>query len=173
MPAGTLVVIRGNSGSGKSTVAAELQQRFDRGTCAVVPQDVVRRNILREPDEPGRFNIDLIAEIAGSCLARGLIVVVEGILNVDRYGAMLEQLANTANHALFYRFDLTLDETLIRHAGRPLATEVPESMIREWYRGWQPLPFIDELRIGVDWTRDAIVDRIQTDILALGRPRTP
>lgn len=167
MPAGILVTIRGNSASGKSTVAAELQQRFDRGTCAVIPQDVVRRNILREPDEPGRFNIDLIAEIAGSCLARGLIVVVEGILNADRYGAMLEQLAATADHALLYRFDLTLAETLIRHAGRPLATEVPEAMIREWYRGWQPLLFVDEVRIGVDWSRDAIVDRIQADIVAV------
>ncbi|MFI5776020.1 hypothetical protein [Nocardia sp. NPDC051570] len=30
---GVLVVIRGNSGSGKSTVATAVQRRFDRGTC--------------------------------------------------------------------------------------------------------------------------------------------
>ncbi|WP_169815175.1 hypothetical protein [Nocardia uniformis] len=115
--AGTLVVIRGNSGSGKSTTAIEVQQRFGRGTCAVVAQDVV--------------------------------------------------LVATTPHALFYSFDLTLDQTLIRHAGRPLAASIPESTMRQWYRGWQPLPFVDEVRIDADWSLDAIVDRIYRDVVAV------
>lgn len=90
---GPLVVIRGNSASGKSTTAVTVQRRFAHGTCAVVSQDVVRRNIVREPDEPAAFNIELIEQIAGLCLARGMVVIVEGILDADRYGAMLERLA--------------------------------------------------------------------------------
>jgi uridine kinase len=46
----TLVVIRGNSGSGKSTVTRELRHRYGRG-CALVEQDYLRRMVLRERDE--------------------------------------------------------------------------------------------------------------------------
>ncbi|TXR57201.1 AAA family ATPase [Quadrisphaera setariae] len=45
--AGTLVVLRGNSGSGKTTVARAVQRRFPKGTCAVVSQDRIRREVLR------------------------------------------------------------------------------------------------------------------------------
>ena len=62
--AGILVVLRGNSGSGKSTVARMLQQRFDRGTCLIVEQDRVRREMLRERDIAGALNIQLIEAIA-------------------------------------------------------------------------------------------------------------
>ncbi|MCZ4556266.1 zeta toxin family protein [Rhodococcus maanshanensis] len=64
-----LVVIRGDSGSGKSTVARALQYRFGKGECAVVAQDNIRRTILRESDELGGFNITLIEAIARECLA--------------------------------------------------------------------------------------------------------
>ncbi|MGI5219449.1 hypothetical protein [Nocardia sp. CA-290969] len=161
---GTLLVIRGNSASGKSTTAVTVQRRFAHGTCAVVSQDVVRRNIVREPDEPAAFNIDLIEQIAGLCLARGMVVIVEGILDANRYGAMLERLAGTVDSALFYSFDLSFAETLTRHAGRPQsATILPEQMA-DWYHGWQPLRFVDEIRIDAAWTLDSLSDRIYHDI---------
>ncbi|WP_442941161.1 AAA family ATPase [Nocardia sp. NBC_00403] len=51
----TLIVIRGNSASGKSTVARALQCRFGRGTCVLVSQDTIRREMLRgnEQNRPG------------------------------------------------------------------------------------------------------------------------
>lgn len=39
-----LVILRGNSGSGKSSVARALQKRRERSQLAVVSQDVVRRD---------------------------------------------------------------------------------------------------------------------------------
>ncbi|MFF0493515.1 AAA family ATPase [Nocardia sp. NPDC004068] len=51
-----LIVLRGNSGSGKSTVAHQLQRHFPKGQCAVVAQDTVRRTILRERDETARHH---------------------------------------------------------------------------------------------------------------------
>ncbi|MEU6585921.1 AAA family ATPase [Nocardia sp. NPDC046763] len=41
-----LVVLRGNSGSGKTTIARAVQQRFDRAECLVVSQDMVRRIMI-------------------------------------------------------------------------------------------------------------------------------
>lgn len=165
----TLVVIRGNSASGKSTVAAATQRRFARGRCVVIPQDVVRRQMVREADRSGGFNIELIEHIAALCLSRGLVVIVEGILDARRYGAMLERLAAAARAALFYSFDLTFEETLLRHAGRPQSATIPESQMALWFHGWQPLSFVGETRIESNWTVEDTVDRICRDIRAARR----
>ncbi|MEV6067332.1 AAA family ATPase [Nocardia sp. NPDC052001] len=159
-----LVVLRGNSASGKSTTARTLQHSMERGSCVVVPQDVVRRQMTWEPDEPGRINVDLIEHIARFALARGLVTIVEGILDTRRYENMLERLARSAPASLFYGFDLTFEETLVRHASRPLAAEVPESSLAEWYHGWQPLGFTTETRIDASWNLTAITERILGDI---------
>lgn len=129
-------------------------------------QDVVRRQMLRESDEAGAFNITLIEQIAQTCLASGRIVLVEGILDAHRYGPMLQRLTCSAPHSLHYSFDLTFEETLARHAGRPQAATIPEQMMAQWYHGWQPLPGIEELRIDAPWTIEEIVGRIHSDILA-------
>lgn len=44
-----LIMLRGNSGSGKTTVAKELQKLFGRGTM-VLSQDMIRREVLKERD---------------------------------------------------------------------------------------------------------------------------
>jgi predicted ABC-type ATPase len=54
-----LVVLRGNSGSGKSSTAQELRARLGQGI-AWVEQDHLRRIVLREGDMPGGVNIGLI-----------------------------------------------------------------------------------------------------------------
>ncbi|MER7922483.1 hypothetical protein ABTY96_05000 [Streptomyces sp. NPDC096057] len=54
-----LIVLRGNSASGKSAVATGLRERYGRGI-ALVRQDVLRREVLRERDLPGGANIGLI-----------------------------------------------------------------------------------------------------------------
>jgi predicted kinase len=45
-----LIVLRGNSGSGKSTVARALREAYGRGI-AWVSQDLIRRIILEEKDD--------------------------------------------------------------------------------------------------------------------------
>lgn len=40
-----LIILRGNSGSGKSTTGKALQRKFGQGTM-VISQDVVRREML-------------------------------------------------------------------------------------------------------------------------------
>lgn len=46
-----LIILRGNSGSGKTTVAKALQKRFGRNTM-LISQDVVRRDMLHVKDGP-------------------------------------------------------------------------------------------------------------------------
>ncbi|MEV8210355.1 kinase, partial [Streptomyces sp. NPDC079189] len=90
-----LVVLRGNSASGKSSVAAGLCDRFGRGL-ALVGQDNLRRIVLRERDRAGAADIGLI-----------------GILYAGPYGAMLAQLrADHLGPNRGYYLDVPFAETL-------------------------------------------------------------
>ena len=42
-----LIILRGNSGSGKTTIAKELQKKFGKNTM-LISQDVIRRDILKD-----------------------------------------------------------------------------------------------------------------------------
>ena len=92
-PTGTLstrlIVIRGNSGSGKSTIARQLQRRRGRGCAVVVDQDHLRRKVLRERDVPGGIAPALIAQTVRFALDHRYHVVLEGTLFADRYGSMI------------------------------------------------------------------------------------
>ncbi|MCH5339689.1 MAG: zeta toxin family protein, partial [Acetatifactor sp.] len=44
-----LIILRGNSGSGKTSVAKELQRQIGRNTL-ILPQDTVRREMLWAKD---------------------------------------------------------------------------------------------------------------------------
>jgi predicted kinase len=128
-----LIVLRGNAASGKSTVAAALQRALGPGT-ANIGQDHFRRVILREHDVPDGDNIGLIAHTARYCADIGNNVIVEGILVAKHYRAMLRELLDRhrGQTNVFY-LDVPLDETLRRHATRPLGAEVSADKLRQWY----------------------------------------
>ncbi|MFH8800746.1 kinase [Streptomyces sp. NPDC017936] len=158
-----LVVLRGNSASGKSSVAAGLRDRFGRGL-ALVGQDNLRRVVLRERDRPGAANIGLIDTVARYALDAGYHVVVEGILYADHYGDMLARLrADHRGPTHGYYLDVPLDETLARHALKPIADEVDASLLRDWYRPLDLLPGGAETVIAADSPLAATVDRIMRD----------
>ncbi|WP_193215206.1 zeta toxin family protein, partial [Luteolibacter marinus] len=46
-----LVILRGNSASGKSTIARKVQHDLPRGRIAVIGQDPVRREVLWEEND--------------------------------------------------------------------------------------------------------------------------
>lgn len=130
-----LVVLRGNSGAGKSTVARALREAYGRGV-AWVSQDLIRRTILMEPDRPGAANIGLIDQVARYSLDRGYHVVLDGIFYTDRYEPMLADLhRDHLGPSRFYYLDVSMDETLRRHATRPqAAAEFGPDDMRAWHR---------------------------------------
>jgi len=140
--ANQLIVLRGNSGSGKSTAARALRERFGR-CLAWVEQDYLRRIVLKELDEPGGVNIGLIEQTVKYALEHGYHTVLEGILNAERYGEMLQRLSDTYSAHFFY-FDLSFEETVRRHATRPQSSEFSPEMMREWYQPTDLLPFVQE-----------------------------
>jgi GNAT superfamily N-acetyltransferase/predicted kinase len=152
-----LIVIRGNSGSGKSSVATAVQLAYGRGV-ALVSQDLIRRVILREHDHPDAPNIGLIGQVARHSLAHGYHVVLDGILNASRYEPMLAGLKNHHDGpSYFYYLDVSLEETLRRHDTKPLRTVVSEADLRGWYRPRDLLTTIAERVIAETSTLDQTV----------------
>lgn len=131
----TLVVIRGNSGSGKTTTAREVRRRYGRGA-ALIEQDYFRRIVLREhggsamsPVAPGFIDVNV-----RHLLGAGYHVVLEGILDGRGYASMLRQLLadHTGPSHVFY-LDVDFDETVRRHLGRAEPIPVTAEQMREWH----------------------------------------
>ncbi len=165
-----LVVLRGNSASGKSSVAAGIRARFGRGL-ALVEQDNLRRVVLRERDRPDAANIGLIDTVARYALDAGYHVVVEGILYADHYGAMLARLrADHRGPTHGYYLHVPFDETLARHATKPIAGEVSEADLRDWYRHRDLLPGGAETVVGAGSSLAETVEHIMRDTGLAGLP---
>ena len=158
-----LVVLRGNSGSGKSAAAAALREAYGRGM-AWVSQDLIRRVILKEGDRPGGVNIGLIDQVVRYSLDQGYHAVLDGILNADRYEQMLAGLQRDhLGQSYFYYLDVTMDETLRRHALRPQVSEFGPDDMRRWYRSRDLLRSVEERVIPETSSLQQTVDLILED----------
>ena len=59
---GKLIILRGNSGSGKTTVARKLQKKFGHNTM-LISQDEIRRNMLWVKDGIDTKALPLMIEL--------------------------------------------------------------------------------------------------------------
>lgn len=159
-----LIVLRGNSGSGKSSIAQAVRARYGRGL-ALVEQDYLRRTLLRERDLPDGNTPALIAHVITFALDAGYHVLCEGILYADLYGDMLRRLRHAHRGTTdVYYLDVPLAETLRRHAGRPQATEFTGADVRSWFRPHDVLgvpgeQVLDE-NVALDDVANRILDRL-------------
>jgi len=154
-----LIIIRGNSGSGKTTTAKSLQNHLGSGTL-LVSQDNVRREMLKVQDRDGNLSIDLIRQIAEYGKDKCEFVILEGILNKHRYGEMLNNLIQFFNQkAYIYYFDLSFEETVIRHNFSSKKMEFGEDSLRAW---WNPNDLL-----GVEGEMILTNDMSQNDVLKL------
>jgi len=166
-----LVILRGDSASGKTTTALALRDKLGPKV-ALIHQDYFRREILSSDDRAQRSHDAgiLIVGAARDALNLGYDVILDGIFNLRDYSALFEHLHDDhRGQTRIYQFDIGLDETIRRHTGRPLSKEFGEDKIRDWYDGWQPLPWHDETRVGGDISTEALVTSILND-LSLQRP---
>lgn len=160
----TLIIIRGNSGSGKTTTAKRLQQHLGRGTL-LVSQDVVRRDMLKVQDRDGNLSMDLIRQIAEYGRGKCEYVIVEGIFSEQRYGDMLRELIQFYNgKAHTYYYDLSFQETVRRHNSRSKKTEFGEESLRDWWNAEDYLRVDGEVQLTDEMTQDEIVEMILEQI---------
>ncbi|TKD69388.1 kinase [Pseudalkalibacillus hwajinpoensis] len=159
-----LIILRGNSGSGKTTIAKSLQDHLGQGTL-LVSQDVVRRDMLKVHDRDGNPSIDLIRQIAEYGKDNCEFVIVEGILMKQRYGDMLNNLIQFYEQKAYtYYFDLSFEETVTRHYTRSQKMEFGEDSLLAW---WHPNDFLGvegEVLITNDMSQDDILKQILKEL---------
>jgi adenylate kinase family enzyme len=127
-----LIIIRGNSGSGKTTIAKALHNELGEDAL-LLSQDVVRREMLQVHDRPGNLAISLIEQIARYGIEHCQYVILEGILNKEKYNHMLQSLINLPEvTAHIYYFDLPFEETVRRHNTKK-DTDFGEEKMASWF----------------------------------------
>ena len=162
-----LIILRGNSGCGKTSTARLLQRQLGDGTM-LVSQDVVRREMLRVKDIENNPAIQLIYDLCMYGNNVGYTVILEGILSNKKYGAMLRRLLDDfQGEKLIYYFDVSFEETVRRHTTKPNAHEFGESEMRQWWKDQDVLNVPGEQRIGEQLSQAEIVDLIHRDVLVL------
>lgn len=159
-----LIIIRGNSGSGKTTISKRLQEYLGEGTL-LVSQDVIRRDMLMVKDREGNISVDLIRQIAEYGKDKCDMVIVEGILNKKRYGKMLNHLIQFFNQKVYiYYFDLSFDETVKRHNSRAKKLEFGEDSLRAWWNPNDTLDVDKEVKLKDEMSQDDILELILNQI---------
>lgn len=126
-----VILIRGNSGSGKTTVAKQLHTRLGSGNL-LISQDTIRKELLQVKDRPNNLAIGLIDTMLLYGIGHCEYTIVEGILANDTYGEMLRRALLLADETFVYYYDLTFEETLRRHQTKK-KTDFGMKEMRSWF----------------------------------------
>ncbi len=164
-----LVIIRGNSGSGKSTIARRIRDELGEKVM-FLQQDVLRRDILKIEDRLGNPVIGLMNQLAIYGNDTGYDVIIEGILSEKKYGSMLRALAEEFGKSYVYYMDISFDETLRRHSLRHKFNDFGEVEMREWWIEKDYLGFENERILGDELSEDELVTLVLDDISKDSRP---
>ena len=93
-----IIILRGNSGSGKTTVARALQKKFGYNTM-MISQDEIRRNILWVKDGVDTKALPLMIELMKYGYEHCDVVILEGIM-YDEWYSLLFKTANVYHFLL-------------------------------------------------------------------------
>lgn len=161
-----LIIIRGNSGSGKSSVARALQKRIGRNTL-LIPQDTVRRELLWAKDGSDTPALPLLIDLLRFGYENNEVVILEGILYADWYKPLFETAAELFGANIYaYYYDLPFEETLKRHKTKGSKLEFGETEMRRWWKDKDYIGFIPEKTITKELSLEETVDLILSDIQA-------
>ena len=159
-----LITLRGNSGSGKTTIARALQEKFGKNTM-LLSQDVIRRDILKTNAGGGTRANDVLIMLLEYGHAHNELVILEGILNSRWYTLLFDAAkALYGENICAYYFDLPFEETLRRHQTKDKRTEFGEKEMRRWWNEKDYAPALNEQTLTPDMMQDEIIDRICADL---------
>lgn len=161
-----LIIIRGNSGSGKTTVARELQRKFGHDTM-LISQDVVRRDILHTHDGKNTLALHLLKQMLEYGYKNCEFVVLEGILRCDWYFDLFELASQLYGNNIFaYYYDLSFEETIERYKTKSAETQsrFNENDMRRWYVEKDYIGFINEKALDENLSIEDAVILISNDI---------
>ena len=152
-----IVLIRGNSASGKSTIAKSLQLSLPN--TMLISQDEIRRNMLRESDHDGADTMCVIELLVATAKKMNRLVILDGIFRQDTYGDWLAELFEKYSGTAWY-LNVSLATTKDRHAGRAQSKDFGDEDLDAWYRPNDTIDALNEYLVPETWTKDDTVSAI-------------
>ncbi len=162
-----LITIRGNSCSGKTSLAKELQKRFGRGTMRL-SQDVIRREILHVKDEPNPKSIPLLRQLLIYGYENAEIVILEGIMKADWYHELFSFARGLYGEQIrSWYYDLPFEETLARRDTKANKDELTDAKMHLWWTEHDYAPEWNETLLSAEDTVMETADRIEAMVAEL------
>lgn len=162
-----LIILRGNSGSGKTSVAKALQEKFGANTM-LLSHDMIRMNILHVWGQMGIEKSEpLMIDLLRYGRKNSEVTIMEGILPAKEYNRLFKTAVDEFGQNIFaYYYDIPFDETLRRHSTKPNRNEFGEADMRRWWREKDYLPMIAERRLSEELRLDEVVEMIYRQVTA-------
>ena len=162
---GKLIILRGNSGSGKTSAAKALQEKFGPNTMRI-SHDMIRMEMLHTSGKIGVEKSEpLMIELLQYGRAHSEITVLEGILPAEPYRRLFETAKEEYGENIFaYYYDLSFEETLRRHGTKPNRGDFGEEDMRRWWLEKDLLPDIPETILTEEWSLEDAVEKIFRDV---------
>jgi len=132
-----LILIRGPSAAGKTSLAVDLHKRI-KGKVVVLHKDFFHYGYHTEIPHKGKVDVKLLLEnITNFYLKSGFSVIVDGVYGGPQYKANVTALRRIArkHKARFIPIliHVSLEKCLKRNIKR--GRKIPEAHVRKWY-GW-------------------------------------
>lgn len=162
-----LIILRGNSGSGKTTVAKLLQEKFGPNTMRI-SHDMVRMEILHTWSKEGiEKSLPLMINLLRYGLHHSEITILEGILPCPEYLPLFETALKEYGQNIYsYYYDLPFEETLRRHATKPNRDNFGEPEMRRWWKEKDYLDIIPQTILGQEISLEGAVELIYGHVTA-------
>ncbi|MDO4775223.1 MAG: kinase [Aerococcaceae bacterium] len=155
-----LIILRGNSGSGKTTIAKELQKKFGSNTM-LISQDIVRRDMLNVKDGENTLALSLMKELLIYGNEHSKVVILEGIMHSQWYKPLFKLAIELYKTKVFaYYFDVPFEETLKRHQTKSNSNDFGEKEMQRWWREKDFSDVLNEFVITSDKDKECIVNEI-------------
>lgn len=156
-----LIIIRGPSASGKSTIANELFSRTKR-PMLLISEDTIRK-MFSDHTKTGHLpSKELAVKAVLTGLENGFDVIYQGILRVNggnenRFDELLSK--HPKNNYFFY-LDVSLGGTIKRHKSRLKSNQFSAETMKKWWNFSSPTHFDNETIITEEFTLEQTVETI-------------
>lgn len=128
-----LIILRGNSGSGKTSVSKALQEKFGENTM-LISQDMVRREILHTRDGADTKALLLMTELLKYGRRNSRVTILEGIMVAEWYMPLFKTAIKEFGSEIYaYYYDLPFEETVARHGTRDKRMSFGAEDMRRWW----------------------------------------
>lgn len=156
-----LMLIRGNSGSGKTSAARLLRTQMD-GKTLLISQDAVRIDMFWDKNAEA---VPLIGALMEYGYAQRECTILEGILDAARYKPVFERALALfgAENIFAYYYDIPFEETLRRHQLKNRADFGEEDM-RRWWKEKDWIGLICETILTKDMSLEDAVAKMLADM---------